>query len=123
MAIGTFSVDVSGLIAIEELALMATTENWIPFDSTYEKEVLDEMTHAHRRFVKGLRYNLPTSRPLACLVANDTLPTPTALYIIPPNATEEFQNALHQMICVSDLSSWIWNAGEGAIPALPVNNN
>ena len=119
MAIGTFSVDVSGLHSIEELALMATTENWIPFDNTYEKEVIDAMTRSQRRFVKGLRYNLPTTRPLACLVANDTLPTPTALYIIHPNATDEFQAALEHMVQASDLASWIWNAGEGVMPALP----
>jgi hypothetical protein len=120
MAIGTFSVDVSGLVSIEELALMATTENWIPFDNTYEKELIDGLTHSHRRFVKGLRYNLPSSRPLACLVANDTLPTPTALYIIPPNATEDFQAAMHQMVEISELASWIWNAGEDVMPSLPV---
>jgi len=102
-----------------KLALMATTENWIPFDSTYEKEVIDAMTQSQRRFVKGLRYNLPSTRPLACLVANDTLPVPTALYIIHPNATDEFQVALQQMVEASELPAWIWNAGEGVMPTLP----
>lgn len=119
VAICTFSVDASGLHAIEEMAVMATTENWIPFETTYEKDLIDAMTRAHRRFVKGLRYNLPSSRPLACLVANDTEPHPTAMYILPPNSTDEFQSALEQLVDASELPAWIWNAGAGVMPALP----
>lgn len=119
IAICTFSVDASGLHAIEEMALMATTENWIPFENTYEKDLIDAMTRSHRRFVKGLRYNLPSSRPLACLVANDTEPLPTAMYVLAPNSTEEYQAALEQLMEGSELPSWVWNAGAGVMPALP----
>ncbi|TQC47016.1 DUF1173 family protein [Rhodococcus sp. WS4] len=35
---------------------MVVTENWIPFESTFDKMVIDAMTTANRPFVKGLRY-------------------------------------------------------------------
>ncbi|MYM53395.1 DUF1173 family protein, partial [Pseudomonas aeruginosa] len=74
MAIGTFSVGNTGIASLEEVALMSVTENWIPFESTFDQMVIDAMSRANRRFMKGMRYNLPSNRPLACLVASDTLP-------------------------------------------------
>ena len=73
---------------------MTATANWIPFENNYDKMLIDAMTQAQRRFVKGLRYNLSTQLPLACLVASDTRPTPTAMYIVPPSASQEFGQAL-----------------------------
>jgi hypothetical protein len=119
MAIGTFGVGATGIAAMEEIAFMTVTSNWIPFESNYDKQLIDTMTHAQRRFMKGLRYNLSEKLPLACLVASDTLPTPTAMYIEPPIASEDYRKALDALIGESKLSSSVWTAAHGHMPALP----
>jgi hypothetical protein len=81
--------------------------------------LIDAMARAHRRFVKGLRYNLAQTEPLACLVASDTHPHPTAMYIEPPTATDEYRRALEPLVEESHLASWLWKAVDGQMPALP----
>lgn len=119
VAIGTFSVGHTGIASLEEVALMTVTEGWIPFESSYDKTVVDAMVVANRRFSKGMRYNLPPSRPLACLVAADTSPEPTAMYVLAPNADEDHERALDELMNASALPSWLWRAGEAEMPALP----
>lgn len=119
MAIGTFGVGASGVASLEEVALMIVTENWIPFDSMFEKTVIDAMTHAGRRFFKGMRYNLPASRPLACVVASDTEPLPVAMYVLPPGSNDDYIEALTALMEESKLGRWLWRAGDGEMPALP----
>lgn len=119
VAIATFGIGPTGIASIEELALMGVTENWIPFEGTLEKNLLDAMTSEKRRFLKGMRYNLASNRPLACVVASDTVPEPTAMYIQPPGAGEEFIAALNALIKDSKLQSWVWRAGDSPMPALP----
>ncbi|CAJ0902845.1 hypothetical protein R20233_04843 [Ralstonia sp. LMG 32965] len=119
MMIGTFSIGATGVASLEEIALMCVTENWIPFESTFEKMVLDALTQQNRRFMKGMRYNLPSTRPLACAVASDTEPEPTAMYVVPPGASEDYAAAVDELIAESKLPSWKWEAGEAPMPPLP----
>jgi hypothetical protein len=119
MAIATFSVGTTGIASIEELALMPVTTNWLPFESNYELALIGAMTAAGRRFTKGLRYNLAAKRPLACLIASDTQPNPTAMYILPPGATEEDDRSLQDLIEGSSFQSWVWRTAGGAMPDLP----
>lgn len=119
MMIGTFGIGATGVASLEEIALMSVTENWIPFESTFEKMVLDALTQQNRRFMKGMRYNLPSTRPLASAVASDTEPEPTAMYVVPPGASEEYVAAVEDLIAESKLPSWKWAAGEAPMPPLP----
>jgi len=119
MMIGTFNVGATGIATLEEVALMSVSENWIPFESTFDKMLIDVMTRENRRFMKGLRYNLHSSRPLACVVASDTQPNPTAMYIRPPGASEDYNNAMSILIEESKLAEWTWRAGESEMPPLP----
>lgn len=119
IAIATFGLSKTGVATVEELSLMPVTPNWIPFDSMYESHLLESMTREQRRFVKGLRYQLSSKLPLAALVASDTEPAPTAMYIVPPAVSDEFNRALDELIGDSKLASWIWRAGEQQMPALP----
>jgi Protein of unknown function (DUF1173) len=118
MLIGTFSVNVTGVAHIEELAVMPTTSNWIPFDTVYDKKLIESMSSAGRRFIKGLRYNLPSTTPLACLVTTDTEKS-VAMYIKHPGASEEYIKALNTLQEESELECWQWEAG-AAIPEFPI---
>lgn len=119
MMIGTFGVGATGVTSMEEVALMCVSENWIPFETLYEKTVIDALSVSGRRFTKGLRYNLAAGRPLATAVLTDTAPDPTAMYVIPPGSGEEYPAAIAELVSESKFPSWIWRAGEINMPALP----
>jgi Protein of unknown function (DUF1173) len=119
LAIATFGVGSGGVPDVEELALMVVTETWIPIEHIYDSQLVDALTRNRRRFIKGLRYNLPASRPLAATVLSDARPSPSALYIIPPGAGPDYRSALGELVTESPLPAWIWNAGENQMPVLP----
>lgn len=119
IVVGTFGVGATGVAALEEVALMAVTEHWIPFEHTYEKLLLDTLTQGHRRFLKGLRYNLHSTKPLASVVLSDTRPLATAMYVVPPGASEDHVQAVEALVAESQLASWVWPAGAGAMPPIP----
>jgi len=119
MIIETFGVSVAGIASFEEVALMTVTEQWLPMEHAFDKALIDMMVREKRRFVTGLRYNLPSTRPLACIVACDTTPHPTAMYIVPPGVSNEYNVALNELVEQSKLASWVWRAGAAGMPALP----
>ncbi|OYU43472.1 MAG: hypothetical protein CFE44_18185, partial [Burkholderiales bacterium PBB4] len=91
LAIATFGVGPTGLASIEEIALMLTSENWIPFTDLNEKNLIDRLTESSRRFIKGLRYNMSTKRPLASVELVDTFPAPTAKFITPADTDDAYK--------------------------------
>lgn len=118
LAVATFGVNQAGVAGVEEIGLMNVTENWLPFESRLEKSLLDALTREGRRFVKGMRYNLANSRPLATAVLTDTHP-PAALYIQPVGAGPDYTQALDELIRGSKTRSWIWHPDTGGMPAIP----
>jgi hypothetical protein len=123
MMIGTFGVSATGIPTLEEVALINVTENWIPFENTFDKTLLDGLTQTQRPFTKGLRYNLATTKPLACVVLSDTAPQATALYISLPEASEVAINEMDTLIEESQLAAWVWRVGDESMPALPPSKN
>jgi len=117
--IGTFSVGITGVPSIEEMALMTVNHNWIPIESMFDRALVQKLTDSGRRFVKGLRYNLPDSKPLASAVLSDTEPKATALYIVPPGVEDDYVSATEGLMAESSLASWLWRAGDEAMPELP----
>jgi hypothetical protein len=116
--IATFSIGVTGVASVEEISVMPVTENWIPFDSTYEQSVLTRLASENRRYIKGLRYNLPTKRPLACAILSDT-EHPVAIYVVPAGADESYVRDVNEMVEHSKMESLIWRAGDESFPNLP----
>jgi hypothetical protein len=45
-----------------------------PFESAEDKILLDRLASQSRRFMKGLRYNMGTDKPLACAALPDQAP-------------------------------------------------
>src|SRR3954469_15416257 len=118
IVIATFGVAPAGVTAVEELALMVATETWIPIDHIYDANLVNALTEHRRRFIKALRYNLPASRPLAAAILSDTLPSPVALYVVPPAEPEDLR-ALESLVAESPLPAWVWTAGQDPMPAFP----
>ncbi|RQQ88692.1 DUF1173 domain-containing protein [Burkholderia stagnalis] len=116
--IATFSVDTAGVADLEEMALMVTNEQWIPFSNVEEKRLLESLIKGRRRFVKGLRYNLPSTRPLASVILNDTEDKHTAVYMVPGNASEAYMTALGELLDDNRMHHVQWAAGD-AMPILP----
>ncbi|MDN4572001.1 hypothetical protein DBB29_00700 [Pandoraea cepalis] len=116
MIAATFGVGPEGIAGLEEASLVLTNENWIPYETTDEKELLNALNG--RRYVKGLRYNLPSTKPLASVVLADTEP-PTALYIIPSDVDEAFTEELETLQQESNVASWNWAPANEPMPPLP----
>jgi hypothetical protein len=120
MAIMTIGGTPAGITTIHEIALMAVTEHWLPIESAYEQLLVDRLGRLRSKSVKGLRFDLPRIHPFANAILQDAGPLPCALYIVPPDAGDDFQAALGEMIeARPDLASWVWQVTEGDMPPLP----
>jgi hypothetical protein len=120
MAIMTIGATGSGLTTINEIALMTATTEWLPVESVYEERVVEKLTKMRRKSVKGLRFNLSSSEPVATATLPEAKPVPVALYLVPPEAGDDFEAALCEMIeARPDLDSWVWRVRDGEMPRLP----
>jgi hypothetical protein len=119
MVIGTFGINESGIPSFEEVALMMVTENWIPYDNADELRLINSLTQANQRFIKCLRYNLPSTVPTASVLLSDKDKGITALFICPASATEIYRHDLNELISNSDINTWLWDAGNVALPKFP----
>lgn len=120
MAIMTIGAAGSGLTMISEIALMVVTAEWLPVESVYEERVLEKLIKLRRKSVKGLRFNLSSSQPVAIAMLPEANPVPMALYLVPPEAGDAFESALSEMIASrADLGSWVWRIKDGEMPRLP----
>lgn len=119
IAIATFGLTLAGLAVVEEMALMVVSENWVPYDSAYEKKLVDALAKVRERSVKGLRYNLPINTPTVVAVLQSH-PQPVGLYIVPPSADSAYDEALNELIASRpDVDAWIWRTADGEMPPLP----
>jgi hypothetical protein len=120
IAIATFGVTLAGLAVVEEMALMVVSENWIPYDSAYEKKLVDVLAKVRERSIKSLRYNLEPERPTAAAMLQRQ-PRPVGLYIIPPSADGAYEGALNALVeSRPEIDAWIWRVADGEMPPLPV---
>lgn len=120
MAIMTIGAAASGMTTIHEIALMTVTGEWLPVESVYEDRLLEKLTKMRRKSIKGLRFNLAASQPLAVACLPEPKPIPVALYIVPPGAGDDFDVALIELINARpDIHAWIWRVNDGDMPGLP----
>jgi hypothetical protein len=114
MVIATFSLGSAGLATAEEVSLVMTDRNWLPYESLADKLLLDTALDARRRFTKSLRYNLAPDKPMASLVFTDT-ETPTAAFLL---HSDEDRDTVAQIAADTGTAVWTWVLGED-MPALP----
>ncbi len=119
IAAATFGVGLSGIAAVETIALMMVSEKWIPFESQYEGMLVDALIKRGSIFMKGLRYNLPSTQPMASVVLTVNKAEPIAMYIVPDDADSAYREILSRQISESEMASWIWDIANGPMPDLP----
>jgi len=109
LAICTFVLTASGNPTVDTLSMMVVDQNWLPFESIEDLELVERLCTADRHFIKGLRYNLPKSDVIASALLTDTQEDPTALYLVPPGCDESYYQKLDAVISESELKSHIWD--------------
>jgi hypothetical protein len=118
MAMATFCVNSTGLALVEDMALMVVSSNWIPYESMFEKRLVDALAGLEERSVKGLRFGMPADLPLAAAFLPDR-PNPMAVYVVPPNATQRYEEALVNIVkSRPDIEHRVWRTAEGDMPSL-----
>ena len=116
VVIGTFGVNESGIPSFEEIALMMVTDNWIPYDNADELRLIATLTQANRRFIKCLRYNLPSTVPTASVLLADKDKTVIALFICPASSSDTYRYDLKALINKNQIKTWLWDAGNEILP-------
>ncbi len=123
VAIATFYMSTVGIPSVAEVALMVTNHQWIPFDHSYEAQVLQTLHADDRDFTKILRFNLSRGVAIGSFVLNDTLPSPTVLYVSLGNMVREPSvDDIRRKMESSELPSWLWVVTETGMPTLPSRN-
>ncbi|MBB4187320.1 hypothetical protein GGE07_003984 [Sinorhizobium terangae] len=118
--IATFGISPSGVAAVEEVAMMVVNENWIPFESTHERLLLERLSGLRRKSVKGLRFNLSRDQPIVSVTLPEQRPSPVAMFIVPAGRGEDYERAMAEMIeARPEMTPWVWRVTEGEMPRLP----
>lgn len=111
LAICTFSVSQAGYANIEQLSLMTTDRNWLPFTDDADRALLSTALEEQRSFRKVLSYNGSSTTALASLVFTDTAPA-IAAFIDRPAGEADGDTS------IAGLPVWNWRTDED-MPDLP----
>lgn len=120
IAAATFGIDTVGIASVEAIALMVVTDRWVPVENRYEAMLVEALAKGGASFVKSLRYGLPARAPMASIVLRRAAEPPLALYLVPDDADPAYRDALGALIAESGMAAWVWEIGEGGMPALPI---
>ncbi|MGY1994503.1 DUF1173 family protein [Mycolicibacterium fortuitum] len=110
LAICTFSVSRAGYANVEQLSLMTTDHNWIPFTGDADRTLLDTAIEQERSFRKVLSYN-GSATTMASLIFTDTTPAVAAFIDRPTGETDGDDS-------IAGLPVWNWHTDED-MPDLP----
>lgn len=118
--IATFGVSATGLAGIIELCVMPITAQWLPIESAFDMQLVEQLVTDGRHFIKGLRYGLPRKHHLSCATLTDTGPAPVPLFILNPGGDEPLAgDALRGEMGTQEAPAWLWRPAFQAMPRLP----
>jgi Protein of unknown function (DUF1173) len=117
MVIATLEIARTGVPSIEELSLMTVNEQWVPFDSLDDFELLQVLHRTGRSFIRSLRYNAGADRPMAAALLTDCRPRAVALYVGQPLGPA-YEAGLEELLACTQIPAWLWTVGE-PMPDLP----
>lgn len=107
IVIASFSIAKAGYPVLQEIGLMLVTNNWIPFESLRELEVVTALTEQSRAFQKQMRFNLPPDAPITSAVLLDTA-EPIALFVAGNLSDAGAVAAITTASEESRYASWFW---------------
>lgn len=120
IVIATFGKTPSGFLTVEQLALMVSTAQWLPIENLSEFQLVKTLVDDGRRFIKGLRVNMDSTKPLASALLVDTGVQPIALFIrMNPNDSDDYAAAFDHLISESKLPCQVWDVDSDTALALP----
>ncbi len=114
--IGTIGINQSASASFEEIALMIVNENWIPYDNADELSLIDALVQAKRRFIKCLRYNVPSKTPSASVLLADKDKATTAIFVCPTNANEGLKEEMQVLMNNCGIKGYLWGDGKKDLP-------
>jgi hypothetical protein len=110
LAISTFSVSRAGYANVEQLSLMTTDRNWLPFTGDADRILLSTAIDEERSFRKVLPYN-GSATAMASLIFTDTTPA-IAAFVDRPVGEADGDTS------IAGLPVWNWRTDED-MPDLP----
>jgi Protein of unknown function (DUF1173) len=114
--IATFSVSAAGIPSIVELSLMPVTQQWLPIEDAFEKQLVDRLVADGRSFVKGLRYNLSADRAVATATLTNCAGSAPLLFVVP--ACGEDREPTFEGFDPA-APSWVWDPSREVMPVFP----
>lgn len=118
--IATFSVAAAGIPTIMELSLMPVTQQWLPVEDAFEKQLVEKLVGDGRSFIKGLRYNLGAASALACATLTDCEGSSPLLLVVPAAIDDVSQFLRDSGALPHDRSLlWVWRTASNPMPELP----
>lgn len=118
--IAPFSVAETGVPVISELSLMPVTQHWLPVENTFEERLVDALVNQGRSFRKGLRYDLPSTTPVANVTLIDTGDEPCYLRILrEAGAARKGSGQVQTSYRLFPLYSWVWHPETEVMPPIP----
>lgn len=116
MIAASFSISPSGLPQLIETALMPVTREWLPYEGLEERNLIARAVEERRRFVKGLRYNLVSDKPIASLALTDTGAQATAVHLARHLPDPSYDEALAALMRTPGVAHVAWCIGD-ALPS------
>ena len=93
----TFELDRAERAVARFITFMPVNEHWIPFENREERSLVARCIDGQRRFIKGMRMNYASTRPIANVILIDTRPLSTALYLRRRSMTADYQAVLSEL--------------------------
>lgn len=109
---GTFSIGASGYPQLIEVTVMPVTPEWLPYENLEERTLIEKAVRERRRFVKGLRLNLPSEKPIVSLSLTDTGTEATAVHLMRSMSDEAYDEALAALMRTPGVVHVGWRSGE-----------
>lgn len=107
VVIASFSIAAAGYPVLQKIGMMLVANNWIPFESLRELDVLKALTEQSRAFQKQMRFNLPADVPIASVVLLDTT-DPVALFVADNPSDAGSLATITTAYDESRYASWCW---------------
>lgn len=100
---------------------MATTREWIPFETMYERNLIMQLLDNKRSFEKVLRYNFAREFVMGDFILLDTKPLTTEMFLIPEIKRKlEYKVGVEAAVEIAKTLTWVWDPAEDErMPEIP----